>query len=274
MVTHYISNIIPEQAGHAGWEGISWKIQNRRLFSWICPLHHTKRRFVPNSDQHRQWLLPTLARLDPEFVFPRSDSRTWWRSASDESQVLHPRWVSCKCATLCTSRSCRCCLWTGAQNSQSGLTPVPLVPLSGSALRAAMADTTATHTSPALWTQRTSDGCSTTAETSSRECTCGSTSSCDGRHQRSSALFCLHRSTSLRNFSSSSSPCSSSSPLGSPWPPLLSKTMKYCWSVNSSSFLALFTFNFFSSHFIVNKGKLGNKVSRLFEVILHLIPPF
>lgn len=68
------------------------------------------------------------------------------------------------------------------------LTSVPLVPLSGSALRAAMADTTAIHTSPVLWTQRTSDGCSTTAGTSSRECTCGSTNSCDGRHQRSSAL--------------------------------------------------------------------------------------
>lgn len=68
------------------------------------------------------------------------------------------------------------------------LTSVPLVPLSGSALRAAMADTTAIRTSPVLWTRRTSDGCSTTAGTSSRECTCGSTNSCDGRQQRSSAL--------------------------------------------------------------------------------------
>lgn len=47
MVTHYISNIIPEQAGHAGGESISWKIQNWRLLSWICSLHHTKWRLVP-----------------------------------------------------------------------------------------------------------------------------------------------------------------------------------------------------------------------------------
>lgn len=47
-----------------------------------------------------------------------------------------------------------------------------------------MADTTATHTSPVPWTRRTSDGCSTTAGTSSRECTCGSTNSCDGSARR------------------------------------------------------------------------------------------
>lgn len=73
----------------------------------------------------------------------------------------------------------RCSVW---------LTSVPLVPLSGSALRVAMADTTAIHTSPVPWTQRTSDGCSTTAGTSSRECTCGSTNSCDGTRRCSSAL--------------------------------------------------------------------------------------
>lgn len=48
----------------------------------------------------------------------------------------------------------------------------------GSAQRRGMANTTATHTSPAPWTRRTSAGCSTTAETSSRGCTSNSTNSC------------------------------------------------------------------------------------------------
>jgi len=79
--------------------------------------------------------------------------------------------------------------------------------LSGSALRVATADITATPTSPAPWTQRTSGGCSTTAGTSSRECTCGSTNSCDGRPPPSAFCVFLHHSASLTNpsFSSSSS---------------------------------------------------------------------
>lgn len=58
MVTHYISHIIPEQAGHAGWESISWKIQNRRLLPRICSLHHTKWRYLSPAAQ--TWSIPDV----------------------------------------------------------------------------------------------------------------------------------------------------------------------------------------------------------------------
>lgn len=59
------------------------------------------------------------------------------------------------------------------------LTEMCMSPHRGSARRAATASTTATPTSPAPWTRRTSAVSSTTAETSSRGCTCASTNSCD-----------------------------------------------------------------------------------------------
>lgn len=49
----------------------------------------------------------------------------------------------------------------------------------GSVQRAERAVTTVTPISRVRWTQKTSDGCSTTAEISSRGCTCDSTNSCD-----------------------------------------------------------------------------------------------
>ncbi|KAK7884331.1 hypothetical protein WMY93_027454 [Mugilogobius chulae] len=59
----------------------------------------------------------------------------------------------------------------------------------GLARRAATADTTVTLTSRVPWTQRTSGACSTTVETSSRECTSDSTSSCDGHEPHPSELI-------------------------------------------------------------------------------------
>ncbi len=49
----------------------------------------------------------------------------------------------------------------------------------GSVQRVEMAGTTATPTSPAPWTRKTSAECLTTAETSSSACTYDSTNSCD-----------------------------------------------------------------------------------------------
>lgn len=51
----------------------------------------------------------------------------------------------------------------------------------GSVQRAETAVTTVIPILHVQWTRKTSAGSSTTAETSSRECTCGSTSSCDRR---------------------------------------------------------------------------------------------
>lgn len=105
-----------------------------------------------------------------------------------------------------TSGRLNVCSWRGGCD----VTCRVCVLLSGSALRAATADTTATPTSPAPLTQRISGGCSTTAGTSSRECTYGSTNSCDGRPTPSAfcVLFCfffLHHSATLTNLSSCSS---------------------------------------------------------------------
>lgn len=121
--------------------------------------------------------------------------------------------------------------WARLRLYWTPLMSVTSFPFSGSALRAVTADTTATPTSPVPWTQRTSGGCSTTAGTSSRECTCGSTNSCDGRLPSSAFCVSLHYSASLRNPSSSSSPHKET--LNNPRPPLLSRTMKYYWSVSN-----------------------------------------
>lgn len=168
---------------------------------------------------------------------------------------------------------------------QPPLMSVTSLPYSGSALRVAMAGTTATPTSPVLWTQRTSGGCSTTAGTSSRECTCGSTNSCDGRPPSSAFCVSLHYSASLRNPSSSSSSLPHKETLNNPRPPLLSRTMKYYWSVsnplpllNSLSFCTSFFFSLrpIHPHFTIVKWRLGNKVvvCRLFFFIFLSIFPF
>lgn len=106
MVTHYISNIVPEQAGHAGWQSISWKIQNRRLLSWICSLHHTKWRLVSCLSAPRP--VPQLELLaDSTFSLCRSSQQLLnpvkiqeWREPSSSSET-NSLWVflfGLKCA--------------------------------------------------------------------------------------------------------------------------------------------------------------------------------
>lgn len=161
-------------------------------------------------------------------------------------------------------------------------------PLSGSALRVATADTTATPTSPVLWTQRTSGGCSTTAGTSSRECTYGSTNSCDGR--RPSSAFCVF---SFGFFSPSV--CILEEPFlflllllpphkQTPRPPLLSRTMKYYWSVSNPPLLNLLAFctSFFLSQTNsspchrreMKVGEQSCRVPLIFKIFFFLFLPF
>lgn len=68
------------------------------------------------------------------------------------------------------------CPWAGGQEAPQHRRPCFC---RGSARPPGTASTTATRTSPARWTRRTSAGSSTTAATSSRGCTSSSTNSCE-----------------------------------------------------------------------------------------------
>lgn len=59
----------------------------------------------------------------------------------------------------------------------------------GSARPAVTGGITVTPTSPARWTRKTSAASSVTVATSYSGCTCGSTSSCDGRQPRTHSTF-------------------------------------------------------------------------------------
>lgn len=59
---------------------------------------------APGSSMSRQtfeFLVSSVLTLNFFFFFFFSNSWTRWRPESDESQVLHPRRVSCKCISVC-----------------------------------------------------------------------------------------------------------------------------------------------------------------------------
>lgn len=132
MVTHYISNIIPEQAGHAGGQSISWKIQNRRLLSWICSLHHTKWRLVrrlsapPGPPQLLADCTFSLCRSSQQLLNPvkiqewrepssSSETSSLWvflsrvkRAPTDCFQVVSRLFITCCISNHTKHQTCTC----------------------------------------------------------------------------------------------------------------------------------------------------------------------
>ena len=90
----HLSDLVSEQTGRSRWQDSGWKIQTGGLFPWIQQLPSPSRMYK-YTQRYAHMYKYTITHILTS-VCVSSCSRCWWRPQSNQSQVLHQRWVSGK----------------------------------------------------------------------------------------------------------------------------------------------------------------------------------